>query len=90
MWAERKMLQIDLGKLKGKSDIIVNYFEQNFRIKTRLEGNLIIFDDEELNIKKKDIKLYLKKILHREGLKGNNRVLINKETISIIESAQKE
>lgn len=89
MWIEKQVLQINLGKLKNKNEIITNYLEEKLGIKTSQEGNLILLDDNKYKIKKKDIKLYLKKFLYREGLKTNSRILIDNDTIHIIELVKK-
>lgn len=79
------MIQINLGKLKSEAENIVSMLNEKTGISPKLEGNKILIEDEGKSVKTKDVKTYLKKYLHHEGLRKQTRILVEKNEINLVE-----
>ncbi len=85
------MININVEKLKDKKNDLLTFLQQKLQENNvSLEENKIVVKDESLQ--RKDIKTYLKKFLHKEGLKKDYRILSDKEQIKfiIIEKEEEE
>lgn len=78
------LVQINLGKLKNGEGIVL-LLKEKLGISAVLEGKKIILEDENNPVRIKDVKTYLKKFLHREGLRKKIRILVEKGEINLIE-----
>ena len=77
------MININVEKLKDKKNDLEIFLKQKLQEKNvTLEENKIVIKDESL--RRKDLKTYLKKFLHKEGLKNDYRILSDKEQIKLI------
>lgn len=82
------LVQINLGKLKNGEGIVL-LLKEKLGISAVLEGKKIILEDENNPVRIKDVKTYLKKFLHREGLRKKIRILVEKGEINLIEIEEK-
>lgn len=86
------MLKIVLGKLKERSNDLANFLEGKHSIKSSIEGDEIILDDEEkkVKLKKRFVKTYLKRYLYKNDLKKTYRVLVEGDRLMFVELKFKE
>jgi|TARA_B100000959_G_C14929399_1_gene602949 hypothetical protein len=84
------LVQINLGKSKVSGDDIVLLLNEKLGSSAVLEGKKILFEDEDKPVRMKDIKTYLKKYLHREGLRKQTRIIIDKGEINFVELQQED
>lgn len=78
------VVQINLGKLKNGEDIVL-LLKEKLGVSPVLDGKKIILEGENNLVRIKDVKTYLKKFLHREGLRKKIRILVEKGEINLIE-----
>ena len=78
------LVQINLGKLKNGEGIVL-LLKDKLGVSPVLEGKKIILEDENNPVRIKDVKTYLKKFLHREGLRKKIRILVEKGEINLVE-----
>ena len=80
------MVSINLGPLKDRSSDLIAFLEEKVGVKPELEGDTITFKEgEEEPPRGGLIKTYVKRFLHREGLRKRYRVLREKGVLNIIE-----
>ena len=79
------LVQINLGKSKVNGEDIVSLLNEKLGISPVLEGKKILFEDEDNPVRMKDIKTYLKKYLHREGLRKQIRMIVEHGEINFVE-----
>tara|TARA_B100001971_G_C17995323_1_gene434422 strand:+ start:202 stop:468 length:267 start_codon:yes stop_codon:yes gene_type:complete len=84
------LVQINLGKSKVNGDDIVSLLNEKLGSSAVLEGKKILFEDEDKPVRMKDVKTYLKKYLHHEGLRKQIRILVDKGEINFVELQQEE
>jgi hypothetical protein len=84
------LVQINLGKLKDRGDEIITMLEEKLGVSPVLEGGKILLEEEDRPVKMKDLKMYLKKYLHREGLRRDNRILVDKGEVNLVTIKRKE
>ena len=84
------LVQINLGKSKVNGENIVSLLNEKLGGSAELEGKRILFEDEDKSVRIKDVKTYLKKYLHREGLKKQIRILVDKGEVTLVELQQEE
>ena len=76
-------MSIKLGPLKDRGSELSAFLEEKIGMKPVLEGDTIEFGEGSRN---KYIKTYLKRFLHREGIRKQYRILSEKGIISLIET----
>ena len=80
-----RMVSINLGPLKDRSNDLIAFLEEKVGVKPELEGDMITFKEGEKEPPHAGlIKTYLKRFLHREGLRKRYRVLREKGVLNII------
>ena len=84
------LVQINLGKSKVNGENIVSLLNEKLGGSAVLEGKRILFKDEDHPIRMKDVKTYLKKYLHHEGLRKQIRILVDKGEVIFVELQQEE
>ncbi|MFQ6134813.1 MAG: hypothetical protein ACE5KU_03230 [Nitrososphaerales archaeon] len=84
------MVQINLGKLKDRGDDIVSLLEEKLGVSPVLEGGKVLLEDEDNPVRMKDVKTYLKKYLHREGLRKDTRILVEKGEVNFVTVKREE
>ena len=84
------LVQINLGKSKVNGKDIVSLLNEKLGGSAVLEGKRILFEDEDKSVRIKDVKTYLKKYLHREGLRKQIRILVDKGEVTLVELQQEE
>tara|TARA_B100000315_G_scaffold209153_1_gene204766 strand:+ start:29 stop:511 length:483 start_codon:yes stop_codon:yes gene_type:complete len=87
---ELDLVQINLGKSKVNGENIVSLLNEKLGGSAVLEGKRILFKDEDKSVRMKDVKTYLKKYLHREGLRKQIRILVDKGEVILVELQQEE
>ncbi len=84
------MVQINLGKSKVSGDEIVSLLNEKLDSSAVLDGKKILFKDDDKPVRMKDVKTYLKKYLHRKGLRKQIRILVDKGEVIFVELQQEE
>ena len=84
------LVQINLGKSKVNGENIVSLLNEKLGGSAVLEGKRILFEDEDKSVRIKDVKTYLKKYFHREGLRKQIRILVDKGEVILVELQQEE
>ncbi len=84
------MVKINLGKLKNKESDVRAFLQEKLGVEPTVEGGSITVGDEDHPVKVGDVKTYLKRYVHREGLKKEARVLVEKGEVKIVQSKQEE
>ncbi|MGQ9718340.1 MAG: hypothetical protein ACUVWK_00565 [Nitrososphaerales archaeon] len=86
------MLKIELGDLKEKGDDLATFLEKRLKIKSSIEGGLIIFSNEETKakLKKSIVKTYLKRYLYANDLRDNYRIFVKGNELQLIKMEVKE
>ncbi len=84
------LVQINLGKLKDRGDEIIALLEEKLGVSPVLEGGKILLEEEDRPVKIKDVKTYLKKYLHREGLRKDTRILVDKGEVNLVTIKRKK
>jgi hypothetical protein len=76
------MVQIILEELKNKKDDIVTFLQDKLKTNVSVEGNKIIVE-EKTDVNKNEVKTYLKRFLHSEGVRKSHNIHIEKDVIKI-------
>jgi hypothetical protein len=76
------MVQIVLSEFRDKSDDIVKFLQDKLKTNVSVEGNRITVE-EKTEVNKNKVKTYLKRFLHREGVRKNYKINIEKDEIKI-------
>jgi hypothetical protein len=84
------LVQINLGKSKVSGDEIVSLLNEKLDSSAVLDGKKILFKDDDKPVRMKDVKTYLKKYLHRKGLRKQIRILVDKGEVIFVELQQEE
>lgn len=84
------LVQINLGRLKDKRDDIVSFLEAKLGVSSVVEGGKIVLSEEAGPVRMKDVKTYLKRYLHREGLRRETRILVEKGEVNFVEVEREE
>ena len=84
------MLQINLDKLKDGREELASLLDEKLRVSSTLEANKLILNAEEGAITIRDVKTYLKKYLHRKGLRKDIKILVNNGQINLVKVRRKE
>ncbi len=84
------MVQINLGKSKVSGDEMVSLLNEKLDSSAVLDGKKILFKDDDKPVRMKDVKTYLKKYLHRKGLRKQIRILVDKGEVIFVELQQEE
>ncbi|MCL4435732.1 MAG: hypothetical protein M1503_00440 [Thaumarchaeota archaeon] len=80
------MVKINLGKLKNKESEIGAFLQEKLGATPSVGGGSITIGDEDHPVKVADVKTYLKRYIHREGLKNEVRVIVEKGEVIITQS----
>jgi|TARA_B100000315_G_scaffold178846_1_gene167543 hypothetical protein len=84
------LVQINLGKSKVSGDEMVSLLNEKLDSSAVLDGKKILFKDDDKPVRMKDVKTYLKKYLHRKGLRKQIRILVDKGEVIFVELQQEE
>ncbi len=84
------MVKINLGKLKNKESDIGAFLQEKLGVEPTVGGGSITIGSEDHPVKVNDVKTYLKRYIHREGLKNEARVLVEKGEVNIVQSKRGE
>lgn len=84
------LVQINLGKLKDRGEDIASLLEKKLGVSPVLEGGKVLLEDEDNPVRMKDVKTYLKKYLHREGLRKDTRILVEKGEVNLVKVEREE
>lgn len=79
------MVQVVLGKLKDRGKDIAALLESKIGVSPVVEGDKITFEGGEKPVRVRDVKTYLKRFLHREGLKRDFRLLVQGGVVNVVE-----
>jgi hypothetical protein len=78
-------MKIVLGDLKKMKDEIMPFLEKKLSTKPSFEDDVLTFeenDNKRFNIQ--NVKTYLKRFLHNNGLRDSYRILVNQRTIKMV------
>jgi hypothetical protein len=80
-------LKIVLGTMKDQGDEVVAFLEPRVGGKPTLSGGEVEIADESVRagVKPRHVKTYLKRFLHRKGLRRKYRVLIKEKELTLQE-----
>ncbi|MBI2936931.1 MAG: hypothetical protein HYY22_01860 [Thaumarchaeota archaeon] len=84
------MVKINLGKLKNKESDIGAFLQEKLGVAPTVGGGSITIGNEDHPVKINDVKTYLKRYIHREGLKNETRILVEKGEVNIVQSKRGE
>jgi len=78
------MVKINLGELKSMVDDLAAYLEEELGVKPVIDGGKVMVEGEGGDVRVRDVKLHIKKFLHRRGLRRRFRVLVNKDDVKLV------
>jgi hypothetical protein len=84
------LVKIHLGKMKNRGSEIGAFLEEKLGVAAVVEGSSITIGDVDNTVRVRDVKTYLKRYLHREGLKKEARTRVEGGELNIVPVKQSE
>lgn len=76
-------VKVEADEIKDKLQDLSSFIEERIGVKPTMSGNSLVIEGKKTKVPVKLVKTYLKRFLHKEGLKGELRVLVRKGVISV-------
>lgn len=80
------MVSIYLGHLKDRADRLASFLEDKLKVKAQAKDDVVLFEEEDkASIRPSQVKAYIKRFLHSEGLRERYKVRKEKDEFIIVE-----
>jgi len=83
-----RLVTINLGDLKDMRDDVAALLEEKLGVKPVVDVGRIVL--EGTAVRARDVKLYLKKFLHRKGLRRDFRIFVEKGEVDLVALEREE